>query len=155
MAKEGKITSQKQLFEDVQTAYNEIKKRYREDSITVLGYSLGTGPATWLASHNRPKRLILQAPYYSLSDMMRHYYPILPAFILKYPLRTHEYIQQCSMSVVLFHGDGDEVIYYGSSLKLKEVVKPTDTLITLKGWGHNGMSDNPQYREAISKILNP
>jgi uncharacterized protein len=48
------------------------------------------------------------------------------------------------MPVVLFHGDGDEVIYNGSSLKLKEVVKPTDTLITLKGWGHNGMSDNPQ-----------
>jgi uncharacterized protein len=89
---EGKITSQKQLFEDVQIAYNEIKKRYREDSITVLGYSLGTGPATWLASRNNPKRLILQAPYYSLSDMMRHYYPLLPAFILKYPLRTHEYI---------------------------------------------------------------
>lgn len=152
---EGRITGQQQLMEDMQTAYNEMKKRYPEDRITVLGYSLGTGPATWLASQNGPKRLILQAPYYSLTDMMRHYYRLLPTFILKYPLRTYDYIQRCSMPVVLFHGDGDGVIYYGSSLKLREVLKPTDTLITLKGWGHNAMSDSPQYRDAIRKLLNP
>jgi hypothetical protein len=151
---EGRMTSQRQLFEDVQTAYNEMKKRYREDSITVLGYSLGTGPAAWLASENSPKRLILQAPYYSLTDMMRHYYRIVPTFILNYPLQTNAYIQKCSMPVVLFHGDHDEVIYYGSSLKLKAVMKPTDTLITLVNWGHNGMSDCLQYKVAITKILN-
>jgi len=49
------------------------------------------------------------------------------------------------LAVVIFHGDRDEVIYYGSSLKLKKELKSGDTLITLKGQGHNGITDNPEY----------
>ena len=58
------------------------------------------------------------------------------------------------MPVVLFHGNRDEVIYYGSSLKLKALFKPADTLITLNGQGHNGMSDNPDYPAELANVLN-
>jgi hypothetical protein len=57
------------------------------------------------------------------------------------------------MPIVIFHGDQDEVIYYGSSLKLKDLLKPSDTLITLIGQGHNGITDNPHYKTEISRIL--
>lgn len=57
------------------------------------------------------------------------------------------------MPVVIFHGDQDEVIYYGSSLKLKQEMKPGDTLITLNGQGHNGITDNRDYIAAIETIL--
>lgn len=150
---EGKITSQEQLFQDVQTTYDEIKKRYNEDKIIVLGYSLGTGLATELASTNNPKLLILQAPYYSFTDLMKYYYPIIPTFILKYKLPTDEFIRNCKVPIVIFHGTDDEVIYYGSSLKLKNYFKNTDTLITLKGQLHNGITYNPEYKADIEKIL--
>jgi hypothetical protein len=150
---EGSIKSKKQLFDAIQTTYDQIKQRFSEDSITILGYSIGTGPAAYLASTNNPKRLILQAPYYSLTDMMRHTYPILPTFILKYKFHTNEYVRACKMPVVIFHGDRDEVIYYGSSLKLEKEMKPGDTLITLKGQGHNGMTNNPAYLNAIKTII--
>lgn len=150
----GSIKSQSQLFEDIQAAYNEMKKRYSEDKIVILGYSIGTGPAAKLASTNHPRLLILQAPYYNLTDMMRHTYPIIPAFLLKYKFKTNEYLKDCKMPVVIFHGNQDEVIYYGSSLKLKNELKDNDTLITLDGQGHNGITDNPQYIAAIKAILN-
>lgn len=57
------------------------------------------------------------------------------------------------MPVIIFHGDRDEIIYYGSSVKLKELMKKTDTVITLYSQGHNGMSSNPQYLSALQKIL--
>ena len=57
------------------------------------------------------------------------------------------------MPVVIFHGDQDEVIYYGSSLKLKEEFKSSDTLITLRGHGHNGMTDSEEYRRGLRKLL--
>ncbi|MEO6252862.1 MAG: alpha/beta fold hydrolase [Ferruginibacter sp.] len=150
---ESSISSQKELLNDVQAAYDEMKRKYNENKIIVLGYSIGTGPAAKTASMNKPTLLILQAPYYSLTDMMKHAYPIIPTFILKYRFETNEFIRDCKMPVVIFHGDNDEVIYYNSSIKLKELIKRTDTLITLKGQGHNGMTDNPEYQEAIQKIL--
>jgi hypothetical protein len=151
---EGSISSQDQMYQDLQIAYDELKKRYREDQITILGYSIGTGLATRLASTNNPKLLILQAPYYSLTDIMRRHYPIIPTFILKYKFETNEYIKNCKMPIVVFHGNQDEVIYYNSSVKLKELIKNTDTLVTLYGQGHNGITDNPEYRVMIKKILN-
>jgi predicted esterase len=57
------------------------------------------------------------------------------------------------MPIIIFHGDLDEVIYYRSSVKLKEIMKTTDTLITLQGQGHNGITDNQEYKIAIQKLL--
>ncbi|MEJ0105403.1 MAG: alpha/beta fold hydrolase [Bacteroidota bacterium] len=151
---EGKINSEGELHKDIQTVYNELRSRYDEKKIIVLGYSMGTGAAAKLASSNSPNLLILQAPYYSLTDMMKHNYPIIPTFILKYKLETNKYLKDCRMPVIIFHGDRDEVIYYKSSIKLKELFKSGDTLVTLKGQPHNGMSDNPEYLDEISRILN-
>lgn len=150
---EGQISGEPQMFEDNQIAYNELKKRYNEDKIIVLGYSIGTGLAAKIASTNKPKLLILQAPYYNLTDMMKHSYSFVPTFILKYKFATNEYLKNCKMPVVIFHGDQDFVIYYGSSLKLKEEFKQGDTLITLKEQGHNGMSDNPDYQIQLERLL--
>jgi alpha-beta hydrolase superfamily lysophospholipase len=150
---EGSISSERQFFEDVQIAYEEMKSRYSENKIVVLGYSVGTGPAAKLASSNHPRMLILKAPYYSLVDMMRHTYPVIPTFILKYKFRTNEYLKNCKMPVVMFHGTLDEVIYYNSSVKLKKMIKKTDTLITLDDQSHNGITDNLQYKAEIARIL--
>ncbi len=150
---EGSIQSKTQLFDAIQSAYDVMKKRFNEDSIVVLGYSIGTGPAAYLAATNDPRLLILQAPYFSLTDMMQHYYPVIPTFLLRYTIQTNEYLKDCKMPVVIFHGDEDEVIPYGSSLKLKIEFKTGDTLVTLRGQGHNGMTDNPDYMEAIKAVL--
>lgn len=150
---EGEINGEKQLFEDNQKAYEELKKRYKEDKIIILGYSIGTGFASKLASTNNPKLLILQAPYYNMTDMMKHTYSFVPTFLLKYKFATNEHLRNCKMPIVIFHGNSDEVIYYESSLKLKEEFKQEDTLITLIGQGHNGMTDNFNYKSELKKIL--
>ena len=124
-----------------------------ENKIIVLGYSIGTGLASKLASTNKPKLLILQAPYYNLTDMMKQRFSFIPTFILKYKFATNEYLKNCKMPVTIFHGNSDEVIYYGSSLKLKEEFKKQDTLITLNGQGHNGMTENEEYKIELTKIL--
>lgn len=150
---EGIIKSEKQLFIDIQAAYDEVKKRFNEDSIVVLGYSIGTGLAAKIASTNHPRLLILQAPYYNMTDVMHHTYPIIPTFLLKYKFQTNKYLKNCKMPVIIFHGNQDDIIYYGSSLKLKMEMKPADTLVTLDGQGHNGITDNREYLAALEYFL--
>ena len=123
---DGQVESEDQLHQDVRAAYDEMRKRYDEDKIVVLGYSLGSGPASKLAAENSPRLLILQAPYFSLKDVAKRSFPFIPVVLLKYKLETNRYITACKMPVVLIHGDQDEVIYYESSLKLKALLKPTD-----------------------------
>jgi uncharacterized protein len=149
----GFIKSEEQLLMSIQACYDSIKKRYGENRITILGYSIGTGPAAYLASVSHPRMLILQAPYYNLTDMMRRRFPVIPTFLLKYKFQTNEYLKKCEMPVVVVHGSQDEVIDYGSSLKLSTEMKRGDTLITLNGQGHNGITDNADYMAAIEAIL--
>jgi alpha-beta hydrolase superfamily lysophospholipase len=150
---DGTIDSEALVYSDVQAAYKTLKEKYDESNIVVLGYSIGTGPAAELASSNHPKLLILQAPYYSLTDLMEHTYSFVPTFLLKYKFETYRYVKDCQAPIVIFHGDRDEIIYYNSSVKLKEFFKPNDQLITLVGQGHNGMTRNKEYVSALKKIL--
>jgi len=149
---EGKIKSQAQMFADMQAVYDHVLTRYKEEQIILLGYSLGTGFATKLASDNHPKMLILQAPFYSITDMVRNLYPFVPTALLKYKLRTNQHIKDCSMPVILFHGDADEMIPHEASARLKDLANDA-TLITLPGQGHHGMTQNPNYLDALENIL--
>jgi pimeloyl-ACP methyl ester carboxylesterase len=55
--------------------------------------------------------------------------------------------------VYIFHGTEDEVIYYGSSQKLKEHFKAQDRLITIEGGGHNNLATFSQYATQLKEIL--
>ena len=152
---EGTIESEKQLHEDMQTLYDEIKKEYPENQIVILGHSIGSGLAARLAAKNDPKLLILQAPPYSLPDLIKNITPlqVFPPFLLWYKLETAKYVSAAKMPVVVLHGDEDEVVYYGSSLKIQQHFKPADTLITLEGLEHNNFLDTERYRREMRKIL--
>ncbi len=150
---EGRISSEDQLHSDVRQVYDSLKQHYKEADIILLGYSIGTGPAARLAAETHAGRLILQAPYYNMATLMKQFYPVIPPFILKYRFETNKYLPVCSMPVAIFHGDRDAVIHYSSALKLKALFKPSDTLIILRGVGHNGMSDHPDYQAALSNLL--
>lgn len=150
---EGSISSEKQFYADAQAAYDLMKKRYAEDRIILVGFSIGTATAAKLAAENQPRQLILQAPYYSLSDLMQQLYPFVPAFLLKYKFETFRFLQHTKAPVTIFHGDRDEVIYPASSEKLKAHLKPTDRVIMLNGQGHNGMQSHPVYQQELARLL--
>lgn len=150
---QGRIGSQAQLLSDAEAAYQQLLPHYPEERTIVLGYSLGTGIATWLAARHHPKQLILQAPYTSVRAMARRHYPWVPAFIVRYPLATDEILPRVSAPVVIFHGDQDEIIEYQGTLALQAALKPQDQFITLADAGHNGLTDNPSYQRHLRRIL--
>jgi uncharacterized protein len=150
---EGTIVNEAQLSGDIQIAYDRLKSRYAEKNIVIYGYSLGSGLAVKLASVNNPGLLILQAPYYSWTDLFKHDCPVIPTFLVKYKIETYKYIRDCKMPIVIFHGDNDKTVYYGSSVKLMKLAKPADKLITISGWGHTSITRNQQYIKELGRVL--
>ena len=144
---EGEIISQNQFYADVEIAYDSLCKNYKEQNIIIVGYSIGTGPASMLASRSDAKHLILLAPYYSMLDMMNNKYPLVPGYFLEYKLKTYEFIPKVKSPISIFHGDADEIIYYGASVKLKEHFSSKDELINLSGHKHGGMNSSIVYKD--------
>ncbi|MFN5416801.1 MAG: alpha/beta hydrolase [Flavobacteriia bacterium] len=149
----GTIFSEAQFYSDVEHVFLEFVGAKNYSKKIILGYSIGTFAATKLASRQQVDLLVLQAPYYNLEDLMAYKFSILPSFLLKYKFETNKYLPKCKMPIVIFHGKNDGLIPFSSSLKLKKLFQAKDKLIPLKGFGHNGMSENEQYLEELKQIL--
>jgi len=149
----GSNTNQDQLVDDVRLVYKHLKKKYKEKEIVIIGYSLGTGPATILASENHPKQLVLQAPYYSVKELAAERHPYIPSFVLAYPFETFRYIQQVNCPISIFHGKEDKAIPFYSSKKLAGLLKKDDCFIPLENCDHNGIANQPAFQQKIQQLL--
>jgi len=149
----GEMKDEKQFFQDVQTTYDLIKKSYSEDSITIIGYSVGTAPAAMLASTNDAKKLVLIAPYYSLGDMTVRKYKIIPTFLLKYKFETYKYIQKVKSPILIIHGDIDSVIPFEASQQLSKLLKKGSEFYPITNQGHDDFEMNSKFLNAINRFL--
>jgi len=150
---EGKVVDEQQVYKDAQLAYDTLKTRYGEERIIVIGQSIGTGAAAFLAANNHPKKLILQAPYYSIEDWTHQLVPNLQIVDNTFKFETYKWIKQVTCPIVLIHGDADKAVYYGSSEKLSKLLKDGDEFITLKNEEHNDFTKNGQYLKALKSLL--
>lgn len=150
---EGKVSSETELTDDIQTVYDNLRKIYSEHRIIVMGQSIGTGPAAILTANNNPKALVLQAPYYSLSDWISNVAPGTDSSNMNYQFNTFESLQKIKVPVTIFHGDADNAVYVGSSEKLSQFLKKGDQLFLLKGEGHTNFTNNTEYLEKMKTIL--
>jgi len=146
---EGELKNEAQMYADAQKMYDYLKKDYQE--ILILGYSLGSGVASYLAAYNPNKGLILVAPYVSLVDMKNRYLPIVPNFLLKYPFRTDLHLKKVTSPISIIHGKIDEVIPFESSLELKELF-PKVNLVSLDRVGHRGVIFDYAIRNAVKSL---
>ena len=62
-----------QILIDAETVYDYLTKvlSIPESSIILFGRSIGTGPATYLASKNNPCSLLLMSPFKSIRDIVK------------------------------------------------------------------------------------
>ena len=109
--------------------------------------------ATHLAAHNNPKQVILVAPYLSMINLKNRWAPIVPNFLIKYPLKSSKWIPKIKRPIALFHGTEDNVIPFDSSQKIKELNAKLTTLFTLEGESHRGALFNPVFKKELRQLL--
>lgn len=157
--KSSREFKQEFLLEDANTAYRYLLDRFPEEQIVVYGQSLGTSIATHVTSQHKPKMLILEAPYYNMVMAASHLKPFLPIWlielILKYPLKTNEWIQSVNVPIHIIHGNVDDMIPFAQAQKLYDEIKAHKkaTFTTLFNWGHHDIDDNHQYQAKMAEIL--
>lgn len=153
----GKSTgkrSEKDMLSDVQFVYDELRKKYEEDHLIVYGRSMGSGFATKLASDNKPRYLILDAPYYSFLKVVERFLPILPVrIVLRFHLRTDKWIEHVKCHTYIIHGKKDLLIPFKHSEALQKKNPRKITLIRIPGGHHNDLPSFPEYHNFVRDIL--
>ncbi|MFD1820014.1 hypothetical protein SAMN04515674_103168 [Pseudarcicella hirudinis] len=155
----GKSTGKRtevNLYNDAQYVYNRMRAKfdYQEDRIIIYGRSLGSGFACKLASQNKPKMLILDAPYYSFSHLTSRFLPFLPiSILLRFSIRTDIWIRYVRCPIYIIHGTKDWLIPFSSSVRLQGLVPLAARLVPIYGGGHNNLPSFQEYHQKLEEIL--
>ncbi len=148
----GRIESEAQLHADVRAVWREVAPRYAGKRMVLYGRSLGTALAAELAAELQPDLTMLVSPYTSMAAMARQHYPWVPAALLRYPLRTAEWLPAIRGPVLLIHGDRDAVIPAAQSEALARL-KPDARRVLIEGAGHNDLQQFDAYLGAVRDAL--
>ncbi len=153
----GKSTGKKSeamMMKDMQFVYDTLAVQYSEHHIIVYGRSLGSGFAAKIASDNKPRYLILDAPYYSFKKAVERFLPILPTkYLLRYHLRIDKWIKHVNCHTYILHGTNDRLIPISNSENLQALNPNKITLLRIKGGKHNNLPSFPEYHNMIRSIL--
>jgi pimeloyl-ACP methyl ester carboxylesterase len=149
----GKITEES-LYNYALQLYKLATKSFAADSIVVFGKSMGTGLATYLASNVPCKRVILETPYYSLSSLGSHFFPIYPMKnMTRVDIPSWQYLDEVTEPVSIFQGTSDLIVPLSNASKLKPFLKKTDEFITIEGGSHNDLRNYPLFTQKMDSLL--
>jgi len=148
----GRIESEAQLHADVARAWQQVAPQYAGMRRVIYGRSLGSDLAAALAAREHPDLTILASPYWSMADLARLHYPLLPAALLRYPLETFREVARIDGPLLLLHGDQDALIPLAHAERL-QALNPRATLVSVPGAGHGDLQEFPVYTAAVAAAL--
>jgi len=149
---EGSIESEAQMLSDMQKVYDHALTMYDESQIVVMGYSMGSGMASYLAAQNDPQQLFLVSPYKSLIDVIWRRFPLIPSFVVKYHFSSYDFLQKVTCPITVFYATDDTVIPAASSLTLKESNASIE-FHELVNTSHRGAIFHGKIRDELGKKL--
>lgn len=110
--------------------------------IVIWGRSLGTGPATYVASQRDAKALLLETPFLSAVTVAAERYPILPVYwVMLDQFRSNEWIADVTEPVMIAHGTADRTIGVSNGERLYALAPNPDELWIVPGADHSDLWD--------------
>ena len=141
------------LYSDALHIYERLINNY--ESVTLVGRSLGSGIATFVAANREVNKLVLVTPYDSIENVAKSHYPFLPVSLLakdKY-LSSQRAATITSKTLILI-AENDQIIGRERSEALADEFNPDLlTKVVIPKTGHNDIALSDQYVESVQKFL--
>ena len=138
------------ICENSLIVYSFIKQKFkaRDEDIFVVGRSLGTGPAIYLSSKEKPKSLILISPFKSIKSVTNAFF----SFFLLDIFKSIDIINKVSSPILFIHGLNDPLIDFSHSEELiaKAGKNGEDDIVLNPHMTHN---DFDVEKDIFTKIL--
>jgi len=147
---EGEI-SEKNLLEDALLIAKLVQKNYGE--FYLVGFSLGSIAASYVASQQKCHALFLIGTFDSLSLLVQRKYGVNLSWILRYKLDNREYVKRVEAPTHIFASESDEITYIENVKNLQQYVQNLDSFIVFKELSHRELLWNQEVLDRINKEI--
>ena len=145
--------SEKGICSDALAIFDQIRSKHSD--ISVLGRSLGSGVATYLAAKREFEKLVLITPYDSAQSIVQERFPMYPMSILlkdKYDSVTRAKSIEAKTLVLI--AEQDNVITMKHSQKLIDAFPDSNVEVKIiEGVGHNNILYDERYYHVLQKFM--
>lgn len=130
----------------------EIYDRYKPD--IVMGRSLGSAVASYVASKRDVKGVVLVTPFDSIENIAKSKYPIYPiSLLLKHKFKEYEFISKTKAPVVVVALEDDDLIPKSSLKNLLKHIPNLKDVIYFSGVKHGFIYEYEKIVEILNKAL--
>ncbi|MHA6296958.1 alpha/beta hydrolase [Devosia sp. CAU 1758] len=150
--------SEASILDDALAAYDWLNAE-TDAPILIWGRSLGSGPATYVASQRDASALLLETPFLSAVGVAAERYPILPVgLVMQDQFRNDLWIKDVTEPVLVAHGTGDRTIGVSNGERLHALAPNKDALWIVPDAGHSDLWDAGIWDQAepfFERAVNP
>ncbi len=148
--------NERNLFSDALAIYDDLvgKEGVRAEQIHVMGRSLGSGVAVYLASQRAVKSTVLVTPFDSLANVAKKHFPVLPVdLLLTQRFDSVARAPKLAVPALFLLAGRDEVVPAVNGEALAQEWQGTTDVVTLPSADHNNISLYPEYWQKIDEFL--
>ena len=148
--------SQQGLYQNSLDVYDHVINKYglHPDDIIIMGRSLGSSVATYLASKRKSAGLILITPFDSVKNIAANQYKMFPVkLMLKHGFPTVDYISKVNTPVLIVAAEQDEMIADINLENLSLASGNNSRVIRYSGVGHNTIQSHREYYAEINRFI--
>ncbi len=141
--------SQETLFKIAQKLFN----RFKTSKNILIGRSLGTGVASYLAYKNQPQGVILITPFYSLTHIAQLNYPFYPVKkLLRNPFPNYYYLSHYHNPLYIILAQHDSTTPPQTTNRLIEEVKPKK-VVQISQAEHGNILEFQETQEVLKEFI--
>ncbi|MET0808115.1 MAG: alpha/beta hydrolase [Pseudoxanthomonas sp.] len=151
-ASEGQPT-EAALFGDALALYDTVRGQH-QGNIAVIGRSLGSGVASYVASQRPVEKLALVTPFDSLAEVAQAHYRWLPVrWLLSDDYASNRHLQRYRGPLLILRAGRDQVIPPANTDRLLASLAIPATVVDFPAADHNDISSDPRYGQALGDFV--
>jgi pimeloyl-ACP methyl ester carboxylesterase len=145
--------SEAALFADALTVFDYVHTQHSE--VSVIGRSLGSGVAVYLASMREIKKMVLVTPYDSIVNVARRHFPMFPVgLLLKDRFESNSRIVALRIPILVILAENDGVIPRANSDALIALLPTSQSNVAIvPGTDHNTVGAPAIYADTLRSFL--
>lgn len=128
--------SQEALFKDALNVYDHIENNHI--SISAIGWSLGSGVATFLATQRSIDRLALVTPFDSILEVAKTQYPLYPvSWLLRDTYDSMQLAPAVTSKTLILAAEQDTLIPPSHAYRLASALPDKNTTVITVPWANH------------------
>lgn len=141
------------LYQDAVQIFDSVNGKH--NSVSLIGRSLGSGIATYVAANRQIDKLVLVTPFDSIENIAGEIYWMFPvSLMIKDRYRSSDRVKDITAQTYIFIAEKDNVIPRKRTDQLiAEFEEQLAESVVISGAGHNNIAQFPAYVSGLKRAL--